>query len=366
MILPVTARVMAGVGPPHCGRQPVRPLGAVLLLLAACAVESPRESAPLIDEVTVAALSAAAAPRMAGSIGAAQEVRFVGDAHVIVLDREPPQLRLFSLRGEPLWTGEVPVPASDAHGPQTIAALDSTLYVFSQGGLSEWVVRGDALALRARYVIDSRYFPFGAVTGCGDGLLLYARNDAQLHPEGGTAEIDFLHRVTLGDTVAEVTPVWSAPQHGDRRHVGHSGVLVNRSGSTVTLLHRAPISQPGAAIELTCDGEPIRAREELDLVRGAADVPAQSPRTRGNEWPAGIVALPHGWLMPIQRGLPPESADPPWLTEFFHFADGTLQQSMLVPGRWKAMDFHPSAGVLLYSRFPAPHFVTVPITQPAR
>jgi hypothetical protein len=88
------------------------------------------------------------------------------------------------------------------------------------------------------------------------------------------------------------------------------------------------------------------------------------PKPYALQWTGGIVAIPNGLLVGIQRYQHPgfyNVPEPEWKTEVFHFLNGEFKGSVLLDSQWFLMDYNPTHGVLISGNFPVPHFVRVPL-----
>jgi hypothetical protein len=314
-------------------------------------------------------LSRAAMRRVGNSIGHAAEARFVGNGrYVLILDRFSPHLRLFSERGDSLWAGgrEGGGPM-ELRDPQAIATRGDTVLVFQQGRISEWSMEADSLAWRTSRYVAPQYFPLGIEFGCDGNLLLYARNDRQFEvPRDSFAavpQITYLHAATAEPDSYDIKPLWGTPRNPDAiPWLGHSGVLINRADSNLVVLHRSWNRKAGEIMQFDCGGHPVRHYSENSLVTGDT-VPVLEPRRTALEWMAGVVALPDGFVIPVQRYLSKareRAGEPLWKTEIFLFLHGQRVGSVLIARQWTFMDYDAGTGVLMTTDQPVPHFVILP------
>jgi hypothetical protein len=186
-------------------------------------------------------------------------------------------------------------------------------------------------------------------------------------------DVDWLQSLRLTGSGVELRPLWSEPRNANTLSLsGHTAVLIGRTSSQVVLLHRAASWSGGEIIEFDCAGRIVRSGSERPLIHGdSAEVPVQIPRERANQWTAGVVALGNGWILPLPRLFSRRAFDTgegsEWRTETFYSERGSLLGSVILPGRWLVLDYHPDQGVLLAESHPA-HFIRMPLSalRPAR
>jgi hypothetical protein len=339
-------------------------------VLAACSDRSDTRPArmpmPDVPEVAeVADSSASFRSRLDVGMDLVLEARFVAD-RVAILDRAEPHLKLFTLDGRFLWAGgRSDGGPLDMRRPQAIAADSSgTLLVLEEGRASEWRLDADSLALRRMQPLPERLFPLGAVAACGgEGWLLYARDHAMYDTVTWQVDIgpdvDWLYSLRLSDRGVEVRPLWGQPRNANTLPVkGHAAVLIARTGSRIVVLHRAASFSPGEIIEFDCAGRVVRTQSERPLITGES-MPVLMPRQRANQWTSGVVAPGDGWIVPVHRYFGPlayETADHVWKTEVFYSDGQAVVGSVVLAGRWSAMDYHPDHGILMAE---VAHFIRV-------
>lgn len=286
---------------------------------------------------------------------------------VLVLDRYPPHLRLFTADGTPLWSGgragEGPQEFSD---PQVLGTRGSIALVLQRGTrISRWMLDHDSLRFVDAIPLPPEFAPLGIVPGCdSDEWLLYARNDDHFIVEEGEAalpRIDYLHTLTIHEDTA-VVPLWS-----DERDItaalgyGHSATLIGRTGGNVVVWHRSNARQAGRVLRFDCRGQLRSSFEETDLATGA-DGLAQVPRPYALAWTSGVVALDNAFVVAIHRYFSRRHHGVPenlWKTEVFGFAGSAYAGSIVLDGQWQLMDYHRDAGILLATEEPVPHFVRI-------
>lgn len=341
---------------------------AASVALTGCSELDRERQAPVrgLTDAAISALSAQAVAREREAVGHAREARFLdGGRRVLVLDRYPPYLRVFTTRGDSLWSGgRKGGGPHELDGPQAIAARDSTVYVIQATKLSEWRLAADTLAFIASWRVPAEYFPAGAEIGCDGTLLLYARNDRQFNPSGQVAPagagVDYLHSAAFEADSVSIRPLWSAPRDPQAfATLGHNGVLINRNDSSIAVLHRGNYTEPGHIIEFDCEARIRWSMSERPLIIGDS-FPVRLPRSRALEWTGGIVAAPTGIFVPIHRFMGP--AEPQWKTEVFRFVRGRFSGSAVITGQWTFMDHERGYGVLMTTNDVPPHFIVVPDT----
>jgi hypothetical protein len=327
------------------------------------------KAVPDLDPVAVVKDSSASfLLRARDTIGLVEEGRFFAGG-VVILDRYEPYLKLFTLDGRLRWSGgRTGGGPAEFRNPQAIGARsDSTLLVLQRGRVSEWKVDSDSLALSGVVQLPAQYLPLGAVAGCQDEWLLYARDDAmfdtttwqvQLGPE-----VSYLHSLRLGDGSARLSSLYSESRNANTIAVtGHSAVMIGKNADRIVLHHRAGAWSAGEILEFGCEGRILRSQPEEPLI--SADSLAQFPVGRPLQWTAGVVAVDDGWLLAIHRFLTVGFYDVPenqQKTEVFHSKDGVVVGSVVVDGMWIIMDYDPRYGVLMACAEPEPHFIRVPL-----
>lgn len=316
-------------------------------------------------------LSGAYAARIGDGIGEGliAEARFLDDRYIVFMDRFSPHLRLFTVDGDRLWVGAKGGGAPhEQQRPQALAVVGDTVFVFQRGRISRWLLDGDSLAFDTAMPLPPEYAPLGAVRGCNQDLLLYARNDRVfaelLGPESaGAVRADHLYSVTFPDGVPSMEPWWSAEGETSLSpYTGHTAVLIGRAGTTIAVHHRANAWAAGQLLQFDCSGRMLHSFSEQALATGES-LPVHAPRTRALEWTGGIVAVPNGMAITMHRFYHPRfhGVDKQeWRTEIFRFSEGEYRGSIIIPGQWSFMDYHPELGILMTSNDPVPHFVRVP------
>lgn len=311
--------------------------------------------------------------RIGPTLGFPMEGRFLDDGRfVVVLDAYTPHLHLFRADGEWLWTG-----GADGDGPgeirlfptQSLGTAGRQVAIAQRGRLTLWTLNGDSLALDRTLPLPATYAPQGLTEGCDGDWLLYGRSESRVSvPDEQwraveAPELPFLHRMRVeGDTVL-FDPLWHDDPELIGWQVGHQGTFLHRTGAHVAVYHRPyPNELHGHLLEFDCGGTLLRSVDELALVTGEP-FPVLVPRSEALGT-LGIVALDRGFITATRRGYSPKVHDieeHTTQTELFHFAEGSFQGSVLIPGQWKLFDVDQDGRLLFERSFPAPHFVRVPL-----
>ena len=337
-------------------------------------LETPLETPPLAQRdvpPSLQEISMAAMEKVGSAIGSVREARFLRDGRrVLVLDRYAPFLRLFSRAGDSIWAG-----GREGGGPreflepQTLALTDDGILIFQAGRVSLWGLDVDSLFFKESIPLPLNLIPFGAVSSCQGDLLLYARDGEQILSERSVAQhpppVDYLFVAPVPINANGIRPIWS----DDREQpsvlfLAHSGLLLSRNREHIVVLHRRSQRAAGEYLEFDCSGALLRRFPEIELAAGGT-VPVKDPRTRAQEWPMGVVALPDGFVALQQRYYSKrifgEDAKR-WRTEFFLFRKGVFQASILVDEQWLLLDIDPYENLLLGGAAPVPHFAVVPLS----
>lgn len=332
-------------------RQIVRPLRA-----------SPAGS--VLDSASLAGLSERMIRVIGDGIGEPREARYLdGGRLVVVLDRFAPHLRLFTADGDSLWHGgrEGGGPR-EFQQPQVVYTEGDSVIVFQVGRMSRWILDADTLAFHSEFPLPLNLFPFGAAAGCNEDILLYARNNA--HLLGQDQSIGYLYAVErpLGSTPPRL--VWAETRDPEAvQSNGHIASILSRYDDRFVMYHRSSHPVAGELLELDCKANILHRYSELSLATGDT-VKVLEPRPRAMEWQIGAVAIPGGLVTAQHRYFSRRFYRVPtvrYRTELFLFLGGRYRGSMLIPRQWYLMDFDSSAGVLLTSLSPAPHFVRIPL-----
>lgn len=319
---------------------------------------------PVLDSAFIARLSAEMIQRTGDGIGLPRESRFLDRGRlVVVLDRFEPYLRLFTADGDSLWHG-----GSEGGGPkelqdpQVVLPEGDSVVVFQPGRISRWVLDDDTLAFDQEFPLPLNLFPLGAVQGCVEDILFYARNDAQLL--GEDARIEYLHALKKPFDSKPLEVVWSEEWTPDAIQTrGHTAMILSRYADQFVLLHRSRYPEAGEILEMDCRGTILRRHSERSLATGDT-IEVLAPRGRAMEWTAGVVAIPGGFVTAQHRYYSRRFYAIPaarYRTELFLFLGGRYRGSVLIPRQWILMDMHPNAGILMASIEPRPHFIRVPI-----
>lgn len=354
---------------------PARWIGfiALVAVVNACGGDRGQDDSHPADPLAVTMLPESSEryiARIGDAVGHAHEARYLdGARHVVVLDRYSPHLRLFTADGDPVWAGGL-----EGDGPQelrrplTIATHGDTVLAFQRGRVSEWRFTGEALVFERAVPLPPAFVPLGAVTGCDEHWLFYARNETGLGEDADpfqpvrVTEMDFLHTLDLSGEEPQIEVLWADQDPMPSASEGHAAALMGRTGERVAVLHRPHYWGAGRILEFTCDGTLIHSHSERALIFGDS-LPVLVPKTQPLQWTAGIAALHDGVLLPLHRFLSPRFYDVDeweYRTEFFRFTDGEYQGSFVVNGQWSIMDHDSAAGVLLGQSHPFPHFVRLP------
>lgn len=357
-------------------RTPVLLAGwAMVSVLAACDPEPPGRPSdrPVGDVELISELSARYLSRIGAALSNPVEGRFVDeDRLVVILDRHPPHLHLFSADGEWLWSG-----GAEGDGPAefridlgyALGAAGRQVVVAQRGRLSLWTVKGDSLALDRTLRLPASHAPQGLVGGCDDDWLFYGRDEsgAAIPDDSWTAveapELPFLHRLRIkGDSVL-LDPLWNDDPDLIGWQVGHQGALLHRTGAHVAVHHRPfRYGAHGHFLEFDCAGILLRSVDELALVKGDS-FPVVAPRPRALGM-SGTVALEGGFLTATRRWFSPDLHDVDEYTiqtEIFRFRDGLFNGSVLIPGQWLLLDVDSDGRLLGAVSAPEPHFIRVPL-----
>jgi hypothetical protein len=147
--------------------------------------------------------------RIGDSLGKIVEARFLAGAElVLVLDRHPPHLKLFTAAGDLLYetggSGDGPL---EFRRPVALASDDSVAYVVQHGRLTVARVEGDSLRL-VQHALPTELRIRGVVHACGD-LHLYGLHASEASRSALNAPITWLYRAVTGPTGVQLIPVWS-------------------------------------------------------------------------------------------------------------------------------------------------------------
>lgn len=302
-------------------------------------------------------------------IGRAAEARFLAEgSRVLVLDRFPPHLRLFTAEGEPLWSGGLSGGGpAELRDPQALGTNGGDVVVLQPGmRISRWALERDSLRFVGAIPLSAEYAPLGIVSGCSDDWLLYARNDSHFvasSSDSPRSRIDYLHRLRFNEGAPELTTLWS-----DARDItaalgyGHSAALIGRSDTIVAVWHRSNAQRAGQVMQFDCDGRVVATVAEASLVTGG-ELRVQISRPAALEWTSGVLAVDGGMMVAMHRYFSRRVhrvPEPFWKTEVFGFRHGRYVGSVVLSGQWQLMDFHEAAGALVMSEDPVPHFIRVP------
>ncbi len=349
------------------------------LLLAACHEGSPPAATAAPSSLTdtlVYELVNTFGAAVSDSIGEVRRARFVADGSgVVVLDKLPPFLLLFTASGQFRWIGgrrgEGP---SELKNPTALAVKGDTVAVTQPGALKTWVLDGDSLRFLRTQPLPSAFVPLDADFLCGDRLLLYGRDNNQFlrNPHNAQSTSPTMDWLFLAEAAPDgslaLLPAWSDER--DPSVYANTVLNMKHLHGTVegaVLLHRADPSAPGRYLEFDCDLRLIRARSEAQLIHGDS-VPALDPREFALKWSGGILAVPGGFAAPVHRPTHPRRATSDFLrdtytrTEIFWSVKGEIVGSVLIARMWRPQDYHPLAGAILSSHEPFPHFIVVPAT----
>jgi hypothetical protein len=353
---------------------PVTARGSVSLCVLAVLCSACAEPADGLDSHSVFAMAidpdtVAVSRALAPQLNVPGEGRFLADgAAFIVLDRNAPYVHLFRRTGELMWTGA----ASADEGAVFVEAVGAEgldVLLLSRGTISSWIVEGDSLRRTAETDLPAQYLPLGAARACNKGWRIYLLDEAATatttSPEPIAAPQDLLEtlaRVGVGDIL--IYPAALGAIRGGR---GHAGTTISQHSESTVLLHRPSQTQAGFVLELTCAGEVVRQHSEHAMATGDG-IPVLVPRTRALEWMGGVVAVPSGFLIAMQRWFTPGFHDvevSQYLTEMLHFDHGEYAGSTILRGQWMLLD-RDSNGFLLAASQPQPMVIVLPESTFAR
>lgn len=290
------------------------------------------------------------------------EARYVAKGeYVLVLQRELPQLKLFTASGKFLDSASFPDHTTRQTQPQAISVNQDTALVWQQGRVTLWEIVNNRLVMRRELKVDERLFPLGASVGCG-GHWLYARNDEQ-YEDTNSPLVDYIHRVSIGNEEVTIHTTFQDPRDPTRDWPWWDRDPGSASGDDkgLTIWHRSNPSSGGKILELDCSGSIVAEASETSLAIGDT-VPVKAARPRPLEWNGGMTRTPHGTVVSVHRYFSHvQGADPHyWNNEFMYLVDGKFIGSVLVDRQWNILDYSPDTNMVLLSSFePEYHFIQV-------